>query len=186
MLYSKINNPVSSSVFELDDLKNRLNVFDSVDDIELQALDVAGVQYFEDITNQTLYDTTYTLELDGFEEKTIPLVGFPIKSVTSITYIDDSGDTQTIPSTNYKLVDYSNGKAVVFDVDYVFPNDIDKDVNSVKITYIQGLFTQKSNVDEAIKIAVFMYIKGVYDQCLDKHMPVIKSLVKQYVRYYDV
>lgn len=69
---------------------------DGDDDHDLIAsLCAASREYVENTTGRKLFTQTWDLKLDGFPCGPIALPFPPVTSVTSVTYVDLAGDTQT-------------------------------------------------------------------------------------------
>ncbi len=76
-------------------------------DSEISALVRAARTTAESKTRRALVTQTWDLILDRFPCWEITLPKSPVQSVTSITYVDDNGQTQTLDSAEY-LVDTSS------------------------------------------------------------------------------
>lgn len=92
----------------LAEAKLHLRVDHSVDDDYIEdELIIAARQYVELHCRRTLMKTTYRLTLDRFPSDSrggvIRLPNPPLLSVSSITYIDNAGDSQTVTSTDYRV-----------------------------------------------------------------------------------
>lgn len=75
---------------------------DTTHDATLAALLKAARQCVENRTNRQLVTATWDLKLDAFPLSGPILLPYaPVASVTSITYVDSAGDSQTWASSNY-------------------------------------------------------------------------------------
>lgn len=83
--------PVSAS-----ELKLHLKIDVSTDDALITTLGKAAREYVEAFTRRSLISTTYDLTLDGFPCEAIELPYPPVSSVTSVSYVDTAGNTQTM------------------------------------------------------------------------------------------
>lgn len=93
--------PTSEPV-ALDDLKLHLRVDTDAEDDLIAGLNVAARQYAEAFTQRAIPQQTWDLKLDAFpcgSEFYLPKA--PCISVTSISYIDTNGDSQTLATTVY-------------------------------------------------------------------------------------
>lgn len=90
----------------LDDAKCHLRVDTDIDDALILRL-IRGAEAVIDGPNgigYALRSQTWRLSLDCFPAGgTIILPGAPIKSVTSVNYVDTAGTNQTVVPANYKL-----------------------------------------------------------------------------------
>lgn len=91
----------------LAEAKSHLRVDDSIHDEDglIEGLIVAAREYAETFTHRALITQTWDLKLDEFpcwqtsEPIVLPLP--PVQSVTSVSYIDTTGTTQTWATTYY-------------------------------------------------------------------------------------
>jgi uncharacterized phiE125 gp8 family phage protein len=72
-------------------------------DPELVAWITAARQYVETFTHRALITQTWDLKLDGFPSEDIWIPRSPLVSVTSVSYVDTAGVTQTWAATNYSV-----------------------------------------------------------------------------------
>lgn len=83
------------------DARQHLRVEVSEDDALIAMLIAAARQYAEQLTNTSFITQQWNLVLDAFAGNTIVLEHGPVQSVESITYLDMSGNLQTMPNTDY-------------------------------------------------------------------------------------
>lgn len=109
---------VTSPVIEpvnLAQAKAAANISGSVDDGLLRVLIAAARAQAETITHRVLVTSTWDFRLNAFPESNeaieIPLP--PLQSVTSITYLDAGGDTQTVDAADY-VVDTASEPGMVY------------------------------------------------------------------------
>jgi uncharacterized phiE125 gp8 family phage protein len=86
----------------LTEAKLHLRVDHTTDDDLITSLIVAARQYAENYTQRCFITQTWDLKLDAFPVGDILLVKPPVASVTSITYVDTDGTTQTLSSALYR------------------------------------------------------------------------------------
>lgn len=92
----------SSEPVSLSELKLHLRVDTTTEDDLIAALGVSGRGYAEDFTRRAIPRQTLDLRLDAFPcESEFYLPKAPCISVTSISYIDTNGDTQTLATSVY-------------------------------------------------------------------------------------
>lgn len=84
--------------------KLHLRVDHTTDDDLITSLIVAARQHCENFTGRALITQTWDLKLDAFPSlgEPIRLVKPPVSSVTSVTYVDADGATQTWTSSLYR------------------------------------------------------------------------------------
>ena len=104
------------------------------------------------------FTQTWELSLDAFPASEIILPGWPVKSVTAVTYIDTDGAMQTIDSADYQL-------------------DIKGDFSRLRPSY--GLsWPSPRNVMDAVSIS---YVLG---EAIDDIDPLLKLAIKQMVAHW--
>jgi uncharacterized phiE125 gp8 family phage protein len=97
LVYAPALEPVT-----LAEAKNHLRVDDDSENELIDALRVAAREYVETFTGRKLITQTWDLKLDAFPcERCIELPFAPVSAVSSISYVDANGDTQTWASSNY-------------------------------------------------------------------------------------
>jgi len=134
-----MNSVVTAPVCEplhLDEVKNHLRVDGTDDDTLISSLIRAARIYCEKFQNRSYVTQTRKLTLDGFPNE-FELGYCPVDSVSSITYIDSAGDTQTLSSSYYDTDATSEPARIVEAYSYSWPG-IRGDINSVEVTYIAG------------------------------------------------
>lgn len=90
----------------------------------------------------------------------------PVSAISSITYTDTAGATQTLASTVYELGNNHGIWHVRLKYGQTWPatrshNDV------VTVTYTAGYGTSASSVPEAIRQAIIMYAGSLYDNPQD-------------------
>jgi uncharacterized phiE125 gp8 family phage protein len=95
--------PPSEEPIDLDEAKRQCRVDLDDEDALIQSYLVAAREYIENITGRQLNTATWDLGLDGFPYW-IDVPKAPLRSVTSITYTDTAGVTQTLASSGYKVI----------------------------------------------------------------------------------
>lgn len=110
---------------------------DSTDDDVLIAELIRGARaYIEHMTGRQFVVCTYKLHLDAFPSR-IVLPRPPVVSVSSITYVDTGGTTQTLAAANYTLKPYSEPAEVIEAYGKSWPSTQDVE-NAVTVTYVAG------------------------------------------------
>jgi uncharacterized phiE125 gp8 family phage protein len=99
---SLVTPPVSEPI-DLETAKGQCRVDLADDDPLIQGYITAAREYVEHYTGRQLITATWQLVLDGFP-CWIDVPKAPLKRVTSITYVDTAGVTQTLASSGYKVL----------------------------------------------------------------------------------
>jgi uncharacterized phiE125 gp8 family phage protein len=134
--------PPAAEPLNLTEVKNHLRVEAAVtaDDNLITALLTAAREYCEDFLNRALVTQTKRLTLDAFPAAVIELPAPPVVSVSSITYIDTAGSTQTWTSSLYKVDEKSEPARVTPAFGEIFPSTR-REINAVAVTYLCGSLT---------------------------------------------
>lgn len=169
----------------------RLNLTGSpaapVDQTHVAALTTAAISYLDGkdgILGRCLVQQTWTLTLDRFPGARTRQSGFrgitaaddailvplpPLRSVTSITYIDTNGDSQTLSSSLYTVDIKSEPGRIVPAYGEAWPVTRDQ-INSVTVTFAAGYAPTTdspadytANVPRAIKQAMMLLIGHWYE-----------------------
>jgi len=140
--------------------KSQLRIDSSDEDTLVDNYVTVARQTLETLTRRAFITQTITLKYDSFPSR-IRLPRPPSASVTSITYVDTDGATQTWDSANYVLDSQVEPASIqpAYDVDY--PNTRTQP-NAVTVTYVAG-YGSASDVPESIKLAVRLLVGTYYE-----------------------
>lgn len=120
----------------------------------------AAVEWVEKYTGRSLVTQTWEAVLDAFPpDGVIPLANGPIASVTSVTYLDATGATQTLATNQYQ-VDIP-GARVVRAPDVSWPTTSTK-IGAVKVRYVTG--TAAGSVPAPVKAAILLVLGHLYER----------------------
>lgn len=98
-------------------------------------------EWCEHYTGRALAQQTLEMALDCFpsgEDDGIDLDMPPVSSITSITYKDTAGDTQTVATSDYFLSTYGDSRRVVPALNCYWPTDVADVKDAVLIRYVTG------------------------------------------------
>ena len=155
----KTGQPATEPV-TLVEVKAHLRVDFGDDDGLIDSLIQAARELAEVWTWRTFVNTTYTLKLDDFQNEMV-LPRPPLGSVTSITYLDTDGNSQTLATSVYDVDTDSEPGRVTLTLNQTWP--ITQDViHAVTITFVAG-YGAASNVPETIKSAIKLLVGGMYE-----------------------
>lgn len=143
---------------------------DASEDALLQGLIAAAQEYAEAFTHRALMPQTWDLKLDSFcdpaayEDGVIRLPKPPVSSVTSITYLDTAGVSQTL-STSIYTTDFPSGPTaqrarITEAYGQVFPVT-QSTLNAVTIRFVAG-YTSARLVPYSIKQAMKLLVGHWY------------------------
>lgn len=162
---TRTSEPAAEPV-SLTDLKAALNVDHSNDDDELTRLIEFGRQAVERDTGLSLITQTWRLKLDAWPCKAIVLHNPPVQSVTSITYVDTNGDTQTWDSGNYVVDTDSQPGLVTLAYSKSWPT-LRGDNRGITVTYVTGFGDASTDVPYELVQAVMQRVRMEYDGWCD-------------------
>lgn len=117
-------------------------------------------QFAEQLLGRYLITQTVDLYLDCFPDWEIKLR--PLQSVTSITYVDTDGVTQTIDANDYMIDANSAPARITPAYGKTWPATREQN-NAVKVRFTAG-YGAASAVPECVKNWMLMRIKQLYDQ----------------------
>lgn len=127
-------------------LKSHVRVDFDADDGLLQLYLDAAIAYVEGATRRLLTQQTRTLRLPDWIDSRLPFP--PVASVTSVTYKDAAGATQTLAASGYVLDTTRPVPVIRFLAD---PPDLDEDsADRVTITYVCGWSAPPRDVITAV------------------------------------
>jgi uncharacterized phiE125 gp8 family phage protein len=139
----------------LTELKAQLRLDTSDEDTYLTSLLVAATVFCEDFQNRSYLTQTWDLGYDAFPSFfRIPRA--PLQSISSITYVDPDGTTQTLASTQYR-VDTLSEPGRVFPAYTVNWPEVRIVSNSVLVRFVSG-WTSAALVPSPIKQAIALLV----------------------------
>jgi len=138
--------PIGTNIVSLSDMKEWLRVDHSDEDTTITAIIDSAAQSIQDYTGLHFRGTTYLASLDYFYSAEFP---YQITSVTSVTYLDRAGASQTLDASKY-FVDTVRQPGRI-----KFKNtpDLQEDVyNAVQIAGTCGTNTPPAPIVHAVKM----------------------------------
>jgi uncharacterized phiE125 gp8 family phage protein len=141
------------------------------------ALITSARQIVENDTGRCLLPTTFRLSRDRFPHPAhgkfplladweVRLPSAPLQSVTSITYVDELGVTQTLDPVNYVVdVDAQPGR-IVKATNYSWPCTLRHHPQALQITYVAG-YADVASVPQPLKDAIRCLVTYLYDNPAD-------------------
>ena len=155
-----LKNAPAGEPVSLAEAKKHLNVVTADDDDYIESLVVAARQHSESVLKRALISQTWNYYLDSFPS-VIELPKPPLRSVTSIKYIDNDGDEQTLGSSIYTVdIDAEPGQ-VYLAYNQSWPT-LQSIVKSVNVEYIAG-YGNSAAVPSSIKAAILLLVGNLYE-----------------------
>lgn len=189
MKWSSLNRTVAppATPVSLTEAKAHLRVSDSdSDDLILGHIEAAA-GFCERHTNRAFVEQTWAMKLDDFPRaygdrgRYIELPKPPTLSITSITYVDADGATQTLASNQYVFHadEWQPFIAEAFGV--TWPNTRCQP-GAVTVTFVAG-YAQASgsytpNIPPGIKSAVLQYTQGKFDNLRPDDQKALEDSIK--------
>jgi uncharacterized phiE125 gp8 family phage protein len=140
-----------------------------------------------------LLTQTWTLKLDGFpdDDDFFELPRNPVQSITSIQYVDANGVTQTMSSSDYRLIDPADPVGGSYRVTLGFgkswPTTRD-DVNAVTVVFVAG-YTERRLIPPALLSAILLIAGNLHEQrdetivgTIFASLPTVTNLLARYRR----
>ena len=150
----------ATQVISLAEAKNHLKVDTSEDDDLINGLIAAATDYCETHQNRKYLLKSVVEKFDEFRQN-YRLRYSPVDGITSITYIDTGGATQTLDGDYYTLDATSEPARLVEAYSYSYPMTRDE-VNAVTVTYLSGYGTAE-DVPDSIKAAIKLLVGHWYE-----------------------
>ena len=147
----------SSEPITLQEAKSQIRVTGTDEDTYINSLIQVSREFCEMYENRSYIEQTVTANYTKFGSK-IYLPLNPVISITSISYIDSTGTTQTVDSSNYNLQNYNDPAFIYPDYGYSYPT-VQNITNSITIMYQAGY----STVPEATKQAILLVLSHLFE-----------------------
>lgn len=153
---SPVQEPVSVS-----EMKAHLRVDHNHEDDRISGLIQAAREMVEEDAQVALCPQTLTFRLDAFPNWELCLRKCPINTISSITYVDSDGTTQTLASDKYTLDAYSKPARVTPAYNEVWPATR-RQINAVTVTATAG-YSSPSSVPAMAKQAIKLLVSHWYE-----------------------
>lgn len=141
--------------------KLHLRVDHADEDAYIDALVAAARMQFELITRRALVNTTFELKLDAFPTEIRPPRS-PLSSVSSITYVDTDGATQTLATSVYSVDTDTEPGRISLAFNQSWPS-IRQQNNAVTVTFVAGYGAAATNVPAAVVLPVKLLLAHYYE-----------------------
>jgi uncharacterized phiE125 gp8 family phage protein len=150
----------------LEEMRAHLNITDVDQDAMLMFYLRSAISQFDGadgLLNRALISQTYTYKLDYFPfiiELPLP----PLQSVTSITYLDTAGATQTLATNQYRVLNAGvPHKLGTIEQEYSTTWPSTRSISqAVTVTFVAG-YGARNTIPEHIRSLLLMTVKEAYD-----------------------
>lgn len=173
---NRTSEPAAEPV-ELSAVKAALRITDTASDDELSALISVARRVVERDTRRSLITQTWQLKLDQWPLYGIRLPMPPVQSVSSITYVDTDGNTQTWSSDEYDVFTDDEPAVVTLAYQQTWPT-LRGDPRGITIEYIAGYGDSHSDVPYALQRAIIEHVRMQFDGLCDELSASYQALVQ--------
>jgi len=146
-------------------MKDHLRVDDTYDDTLVALYTAMAREYAEGYCWRSFISQTWDYKLDCFpssDSAKILIPRCPLQSVTSITYVDTDGDTQTWSSSEYTVGTNTEPGFVVPAYDESYPSTRTQP-EAVTIRFVGGYGDSPEDVPNKVKLAIMHLTAHYYE-----------------------
>lgn len=167
--------PPTSLAVPLADVKKYLHIDDTENDVIITRLIKAATFYAQNNTGAWFAPTELEYRLAEWPwgldyPNRIALPAFPVRSLTSVKYLDKDGAEQTVDPSNYELVAGASISLVMFERGFTYPG-IKRGTYPVRFRFKAGYNTPvpatgddpKLNIPEEAIVAIMMVVVNWYE-----------------------
>lgn len=153
----RVINPPSTEPVTLSEAKAHLRVSNTLDDTLITSLIKAARQWVEGYTMRPLMTQIIEVNFDTIDSLEILINKAPIQSITSVSYINTSGQTVSISNSEYTL----DLKSPVCRILLNEMPPIKKTLNAFTVTFQAG-YTSANFVPNTYKQAILLLLTHFY------------------------
>jgi len=158
------DNGATSAVVTAAEFKTHARIYHTQDDTYIATLILVATQCIEHETRRALINRSFALQLEGFPaDGEIVLPRSPLSSVTSVTYTDTAGATQTVSSGDYHTYSVNGVGRVVLSSTASWPTTLNTGGLDVSVNFTAGYGATSASVPVALKQAVLLQATHLYD-----------------------
>lgn len=140
----------------LSEAKHHCRIDGSDEDVAIDQAIVTAREYAESETHRQLITATHKLWLDAFPSGII-VPRSPLQSVTSITYIDPDGETQTLAADQYQVTQGAEPGRIVPAHGCSWPSSRSQP-EAVQVTFVAGYGDAAADVPASIRRAIMLLV----------------------------
>lgn len=158
MFASSLITPPTHEPFTVSEVKDHLRIEEGVveEDAYLASLVRAARVWAEGYTNRSLLSQTWETRFDCFAREMF-LPRFPLRSVTSVKYLDSTGTEQTVATSVYDVDTFTVPGRITLGYSQTWPTPRVV-THAVRITFVAGYGTNGSDIPEDIRHAMLLLI----------------------------
>lgn len=161
-VYDRTTDATSEPVTTAE-MKAHMRIDHSDEDTEIDAFVTAARQTIEAAYDLAMFTQTWTLELDEWPtgDNPIQINTTPLQSVSSISYVDINGDSQTLATSVYTVDTKHKPGRVYLAYNQTWPN-LRGQRKAVTITYLAG-YAATASIPDNWKTAVMMLAADYFE-----------------------
>lgn len=146
-------------------VKSHARIDTTADDTHLSSFLIpAARRHLESAYNLAMVNQTWDLALDEFPndpDRPIWIPRYPLVSITSITYVDTAGASQTWASSKYRVDTAHRPGRVTPAYGETWPSTRDQ-TGAVVVRFVAGHGAAATDVPEVMRLAVMAYVAHLY------------------------
>lgn len=154
----------------------KIDTTDRDDDVD--SFIAAATDQVEIDTRRQLVTATWIYNLTNWEQ-VIQIPKCPVASITSITYVDGAGDTQTLATSIYQTNLNAEPATIRPAYGQTWPTNRVQD-NSIQVTFTAG-YGAAADVPDLLKSAIKILVEGWFYGCEDELSKTYDRLISRYM-----
>lgn len=183
-----LTTPPTAEVISLEEAKLQARVTLDDEDALIEALRIAAREWIEALTGRALIDQVWTLTLDRMPaDGEIVLPRPPLRSVTSVQYVDAAGAPQTWAfGTGYQVQipggPYAERGRIAPVYGTSAPSARAGTLDAVTVVFRAGYGTAPKDVPRPLRLAVALVVQHIYDGGgLEVAPAAVQALIAPYI-----
>lgn len=165
----------TAKLLSVQELRDQVSLLSSDHDGFLSKLLARATDKAERVTKRAFLTQTWRLTLNRFPRWAIRLPRPPLQSVTTISYVDENGTSQTLDPSLYRVAADSEPGYVTPAYNEVWPAIRDV-VEAVTITYIAGYGADATTVPEDARHAVALMVADMFAHRGDEEVKMAQAI----------
>jgi uncharacterized phiE125 gp8 family phage protein len=158
------DNGATAAVVTAAEFKTHARIYHTQDDAYIATLILSATQVIEAETRRALINRSFAYQLEGFPaDGEIILPRSPLSSVTSVTYTDTAGATQTLSASLYHVYSVNGVGRVVLKSTESWPATVGTGALDVTVNFVAGYGATAASVPVALDHAVLLQATHMYE-----------------------
>jgi len=158
-----VSTPPATEPVSVGEAKTHLRVETDAEDGYISTLIRVARTHAESYTRRALINQTLQLTLDSFPcDGVIRIPRNPVSAISSVGYVDEQGDAQTVSSSLYRLDETSIVARLTPSYGETWPTT-QLITKAVTVTFVAGYGSSDADVPEPIRHAILLMVGTYYD-----------------------